>query len=318
MNTPKKSKELLQLSDKLGAAVTLPPNVLAFIEIRELKVIDLLPDMMVMVRSLHSEKVLSFQRKPITAFNSGLLVSFQNILNPLNPQTDLEPPHVRIMPLNWPSEVRFPAHTLVTQITIAVESDYLKRFLGNAQQQYAYLFNHENTFWIEEFMSPEIATLMDEMVNKATSVKLPDSFYRLKSLELLYLLFVNLSVRESAAYRQLSASEIDAVYRVRNAMSASLDQAPSVAALEALSGMSEGKLRRIFTQVFGRGMYAYFQYLRMKEAARLLRDERLSVSETGYRLGFANLSHFGRLFEEHTGMKPKKWRDIGLNKKVRI
>ncbi|MNH46985.1 DNA-binding transcriptional activator FeaR [compost metagenome] len=54
-------------------------------------------------------------------------------------------------------------------------------------------------------------------------------------------------------------------------------------------------------------MYPYYQHLRMQEAARLLRDEYLSVSETGYRLGFSNLSYFGRLFESHFGSKPKKW-----------
>ncbi len=45
----------------------------------------------------------------------------------------------------------------------------------------------------------------------------------------------------------------------------------------------------------------------MKEAARLLKEEQLSVSEVGYRLGFTNLSHFTRVFEEHIGMKPKKF-----------
>jgi AraC-like DNA-binding protein len=45
----------------------------------------------------------------------------------------------------------------------------------------------------------------------------------------------------------------------------------------------------------------------MKEAARLLREEKLSVSDVGYRLGFTNLSHFSRVFKEHIGMKPKQY-----------
>jgi AraC-like DNA-binding protein len=45
----------------------------------------------------------------------------------------------------------------------------------------------------------------------------------------------------------------------------------------------------------------------MQEAARLLRVRRLSVSEVGYALGFSNLSHFSRLFEQHIGLKPKKY-----------
>jgi AraC-like DNA-binding protein len=45
----------------------------------------------------------------------------------------------------------------------------------------------------------------------------------------------------------------------------------------------------------------------MQEAARLLNEKRLTVSEVGYQLGFTNLSHFSRVFEQHIGMKPKKY-----------
>ena len=63
----------------------------------------------------------------------------------------------------------------------------------------------------------------------------------------------------------------------------------------------------LLIQVFGMGLYDYYQYVRMKEASRLLRDEKLTVSETGYRLGFDNMSHFSRVFEKHIGKKPKKY-----------
>ncbi|QEH41201.1 AraC family transcriptional regulator [Chitinophaga sp. XS-30] len=72
------------------------------------------------------------------------------------------------------------------------------------------------------------------------------------------------------------------------------------------SGMSESKLKRLFKQIFGNRIYNYCQCFRMKEAAYLIKEEKLSVSEVGYRLGFSNLSHFSRLFETHIGLKPKK------------
>jgi AraC-like DNA-binding protein len=45
----------------------------------------------------------------------------------------------------------------------------------------------------------------------------------------------------------------------------------------------------------------------MKEAARLLKEEKLSVSDVGYQLGFTNLSHFSRVFAAYNGMKPKQY-----------
>jgi AraC-like DNA-binding protein len=37
----------------------------------------------------------------------------------------------------------------------------------------------------------------------------------------------------------------------------------------------------------------------------------MSVSEVGYALGFSNLSHFTKVFEEHNGIKPKAFQKNG-------
>ena len=71
--------------------------------------------------------------------------------------------------------------------------------------------------------------------------------------------------------------------------------------------MSEPKLRKLFRQTFGKSVFDYYQALRMQEAARLLKERRLTVSEVGYQLGFTTLSHFSRVFEQHIGLKPKKY-----------
>lgn len=55
------------------------------------------------------------------------------------------------------------------------------------------------------------------------------------------------------------------------------------------------------------GIYDYYQDMRMKEAARLMCEKRLSVSEAGYVMGFENLGHFTKVFEKHFDKKPKKY-----------
>lgn len=37
----------------------------------------------------------------------------------------------------------------------------------------------------------------------------------------------------------------------------------------------------------------------------MLREERLTVSEAGYEMGFENLGHFTKVFEKHIGKKPR-------------
>lgn len=41
-------------------------------------------------------------------------------------------------------------------------------------------------------------------------------------------------------------------------------------------------LRKIFIQIFGMGIYDYFQKQRMAEAAKRLKEQNISVAEVGY------------------------------------
>jgi AraC-like DNA-binding protein len=82
---------------------------------------------------------------------------------------------------------------------------------------------------------------------------------------------------------------------------------PVIDDLATCAGMSASKLKRLFKQIFGDSIFSYYQQFRLKEAARLLREEKLSVTDVGYQMGFTNLSRFSRVFEEHIGMKPKQY-----------
>ncbi|MBE9463682.1 helix-turn-helix domain-containing protein [Dyadobacter subterraneus] len=305
--------EMLRLATRLGVPVLADDAALKLLQFDEMKVVDMLPDMLVLIRSLVATETFFFKRKPMQIEEKGLLISFQNMFNTAAKEAipAARPPacqpHVRITPSNWESEVTFPKDFNIRQITILLSLNYLRNFIGKDQSRLEYLFNADQTLWIEEFMSPQMAKLVNEISDSHTDPILPEAYYRLKSLELIYLLFENLLNRQDIRHRSLSNYEIEAVYLVRNALEDSLDSSFTMAGLVKVSGMNELKLRKIFTQVFGMGLNDYHQHRRMQEAARLLREEKRSVSEVGYQLGFSNLSYFGRLFEKYFGLKPKKW-----------
>ncbi|WP_051349402.1 helix-turn-helix domain-containing protein [Chryseobacterium gregarium] len=313
MSASENKQQMLHLAGKLGIPVSEFDKEFHFLQLNEIHIVDMLPEMLVMVRSLVADKTFSYKRKPIDAVEKGLMFSFQNIINlPMSEKTQEEKPlqarpHVRITPLDLESEVLFTKGINITQITILIELNYLKNFIGNSQNKFGYLFNDEKTFFIEEFMSPEMAEVVNEIADTSSVAILPEAYYKLKVLQLLYLLFKNLSERQDMTHQSLRGDEIEAVYRVRDRIALSLDHPLQQNELVAISGMNSLKLRKLFTQVFGKGIYEYYQHLRMQEAARLIQQEHLSVSEAGYQLGFSNLSYFGRLFEKHFGLKPKKW-----------
>jgi AraC family transcriptional regulator len=73
----------------------------------------------------------------------------------------------------------------------------------------------------------------------------------------------------------------------------------------------------LFKQSMGMTPHQYVIQQRIERAKELLRDSppkrlmqpNLSISEIGFACGFANQSHFTRLFRKHTGVTPKAYRE---------
>ncbi|HEX5555768.1 MAG TPA: AraC family transcriptional regulator [Chitinophagaceae bacterium] len=173
--------------------------------------------------------------------------------------------------------------------------------------QFQFLFDTDNIFLIEEIMTDDILRTVNDIVKKEEPGILKNYHYKLKAMELLFYLFQSLSKRAQSVHQKLSEKDIKSMYKVRDRLISSLQKPTPVATLKQIAGMNELKMRKLFTQIFGMGIYDYFQFFRMKEAARLMREEKLSVSEAGYQMGFENLSHFSRVFEKHIGKKPKRY-----------
>lgn len=145
------------------------------------------------------------------------------------------------------------------------------------------------------------------MLEPSIPESLESHYYKLKCEELLCYIFALLLQRETMAASNMHIEDIKAIYAIKLHLQSHLDEPSNIAALAKQSNMSEPKLRKLFKQTFGKGVFDYYQTVRMQEATKLLKQQRMTVSEVGYQLGFTNLSHFSRVFEQHIGMKPKKY-----------
>ncbi len=218
-----------------------------------------------------------------------------------------EQPYVRIFPYTISQTLHFKRGARVSHVSISISAAYLKSFLKEETEHFLFLFDSANNFWIEELMTDDMLRTINDIVKNEEPRAMTSFYYKLKTLELLFYLFESLKKRESVTVHKLNKKEIEAIYAVRDKIVSSLSRPSTIAELKQIAGMNELKLRKIFTQVFGMGIYDYYQHLRMKEAARLLREENMSVSEAGYQMGFENLGHFTKVFEKYIGKKPKKY-----------
>ena len=65
---------------------------------------------------------------------------------------------------------------------------------------------------------------------------------------------------------------------------------------------------RTFKKITGFNFIEYLNSVRTREAQKLLKETRLSVTEISEKVGFENLTHFGRVFKKITGVSPSIYR----------
>jgi AraC-like DNA-binding protein len=85
-----------------------------------------------------------------------------------------------------------------------------------------------------------------------------------------------------------------------------LEHPPRISQLARLAGLSEKKLKAGFPVLFGDTVYGCFRAHRLNHARRLIEEDRLSVSEVAYSIGYLNLSHFSQAFRVRFGMNPSE------------
>lgn len=245
-----------------------------------------------------------------------IMISFRNIFKGENKPPRLtasEMPSVSVSTQGLTMGIDIPRNTAVRSILLAVDANYLNGLISTktGSSLLQTVFDNKQPLIFEQL----VYASLQKTANEISTARIPDDFaqffFRVKAEELICNLFIELSKRGDTSIQPLNIADVGSLYAIREKITLQLGQCPSIATMAKEANMSESKLQRLFKQVFGATVYNYYQSFRMQEASRLLREEGLSVSETGYRLGFTNLSHFTRVFESFHGLKPKRYAKSG-------
>jgi AraC-like DNA-binding protein len=258
------------------------------------------------------------QRNPTVKMNDLLSIFFYNNEQSLDmnynedgyvPFSQNSNSAVQVTTNDFSSTIRFPANTPTQYMVVGITASMLKTLLSieNANSTIKTITTEKASFLFFESMAAEMKLLLKNIANTTMTDVLSHFYVQIKVLELLYLLFRRLSIREDKSYRSINNADAEKLMMIRNEILQDLSSPPILNELAQMAAMSATKLNQLFKQTFGDSIYNYFQTARMEEAAFLLKQANRSVSETGYELGFSNLSHFSRLFQKHFGMTPKKY-----------
>ena len=86
------------------------------------------------------------------------------------------------------------------------------------------------------------------------------------------------------------------------------EQDHSLGSLAREAAMSRSAFAARFRAAFDRAPMEYLREVRLREAARMLRQSSLPVDTVAGRAGFASRSHFSRTFRELFGQSPSAYR----------
>jgi len=269
-------------------------------------------DLRMMIRNYYLKEEVYVERTNEMADGQDDIIFLLSGVLPsaLRPDEELLPEQANIMICRYAvsSVIAMPSNTLFGSVTIAVSRQYLHQLFGQVDHPVVRgVLEARDNFILESGISSPIINTASEMLQQLVPGILESQYYKLKCEELLFHIFAVLMQRDAVPSGAMHVEDIKAVYVVKSRLQLLMDEPPNIAALAKDAGMSEPKLRKLFRQTFGKGVFEYYQFWRIQKAAQLLREGRLTVSEVGYRLGFTNLSHFSRVFEQLMGIKPKKY-----------
>lgn len=241
-----------------------------------------------------------------------ILFSFNNIFPDPNSKKNYsrgDLPSIQIFKGKLNFETFYPGKTKFNYIFIAIDSDKLAKALGlNSDNEiFSYIIDSEQSILFEELISPKIQQIALEIIQAEIPDSLIDFFFKIKAEELICLTLKELFKRENSTRHSLNEIDVQKIYKVRDRILSDITVPPVIKDLASQIGMSESKFKRLFKQIFGDSFFSYYQKFRMKEAARLIKENKMSVSEVGFSMGFSNLSHFAKVFQDHIGMKPKSF-----------
>ena len=72
-------------------------------------------------------------------------------------------------------------------------------------------------------------------------------------------------------------------------------------------GISRAQLHRKMKELTGISTSEFIRNIRLEQAARLLREQKVNVTQVAYTVGFSNLAHFSTIFRKHFGIAPSEY-----------
>ena len=203
-----------------------------------------------------------------------------------------------------------PANMDGFQITLSIKKDwYTSAFESSDDNYLKHLLESNKPFYLFESLQSSMKNLITDIHQLINSDdKLQQFILHQKAIELFNLFLKQLENRNTNEnISAINPIDVQKTFTVRKIILENLTSLPSLKQLSQNAGMSISKLQKCFQQVFGKSISQYALSEKMHLAKQMLETRKYTISEIGYDLGYANLSHFSKAFHKEFGINPKAY-----------
>jgi len=203
-------------------------------------------------------------------------------------------------------QLKFGKTTKVSGISIFLDQEWIAKNLSHRLLE---VFNYlQQINYFKHLIDAKQQRLLNEILNTQISHPYREVYIRSRILRILDKLFENLLQRDiSDSPERIGEDDFATLQKIELILTKSYDQAfPGIEKLSRISLMSESKLKKLFKQSFGMGLYEYYQKNRMHMAKELILSGKYSISEIGTKLGYQNLGNFSTAFRKEFNYLPSQ------------
>ncbi len=198
-----------------------------------------------------------------------------------------------------------PLQCLVIATTIR-NIDKLPNGEGQFLEQFLYQLIHPIDHYVEGpvfNMSPEMFQLVEQLFSNTYEGEIKMMFYKSHITALLSHYFGQLAKQQNL---KLNSSQLEKIIQAQEILLANLDNPPSLTELASIIGINTNKLKIEFKAQFGVPVFKYLQNERLKKAYHIIKNEKKTIQEAAWAVGYDSLGSFSNAFEKKFGYRPSQ------------
>lgn len=153
------------------------------------------------------------------------------------------------------------------------------------------------------FMTPEMQSTVDQVFQTKYEGKAKMMFFRSQMTALLAHFFGQLSVMPEET---IPSDEREKLNLAKEILTSNLETPPSLSDLSKKIGLNTFKLKKSFKELFGVPVFKYLQNERLNTAHGLLRNQKMTIQEAAWHVGYDSLSSFSNAFAKKFGFRPSE------------